>query len=822
MHRNEDIIPRLKGQISRAQVVLFTGAGFSRGAKDRSNRLLPTVRELREDIWNLVFRDKPFDPDATLGELYAVALRRNRPALRALLESRFSVDPNSLPDYYQTFFIIPWYRVYTLNVDDLESAVSRKFSITRQPLSISALRTEKGEVRRPGGRTVEVVHLNGMIGDPPELMTFSETQYAERIANQEPWYARCAVDLQARPTVFIGTELREETLWQHMELRRRRQPQESSIMPPGSILVSPALSLTRAEMLQALNIDWYEGTAESFEQDILRSLFDEAHRGFIFLESYEEDFGRIGIPLASELAAERPTLQTEYLLGGEPHWSDIINGRAVVRTSNATLLETALEVLDGKKTKAAIAVTGTAGSGKSTTLMWLALELSNRGLPVLWIDKDSTAAPLQIRKRLMEFDGKLILAIDDADLFGMQLSNFLRDIVPIRPELLVVLAVRAGRFDDLLGPVLRSGTMSIIEHIVPNLTDDDIEKLIGVLDANNRLGILKGASPDARRKAFADKAGRQLLVAMIEATSGEKFEEKAENELDQLEGVQKLVYALVSVATTQRQFLTKDEIMLAVASAAEDGADALNRLVNRHLIVATPPYYQYRARHRVIADLVLEHLIELKQLKPVMSGIAYAAASKVDRFESRKSRSWRLLARFTNHELLLSLLGPMDGRDIYAEIENLLASEYHYWLQRGSLEVENGDLRLAEHFLNQARSLNSEDYRIDTEYGYMLMRKAIDNPTDHRAQEWIDSATQMLEGVIASRGGADHHPFHVLGSQGLAWVRRSSTDKETKRKQLSYYLDIVEEGLKKHPLRRDLNQLQSDLKREILMTAVTP
>jgi hypothetical protein len=84
-------------------------------------------------------------------------------------------------------------------VDDLEGAAARKFGLERQPVSISARNTEVTLL--PGvpftARGLEAVHLNGLIPSPPVALTFSESQYAERIGNQEPWYSRCVVDIDA-------------------------------------------------------------------------------------------------------------------------------------------------------------------------------------------------------------------------------------------------------------------------------------------------------------------------------------------------------------------------------------------------------------------------------------------------------------------------------------------------------------------------------------------------------------------------------------------------------------------------------------------------
>ena len=806
--------------MSRGQLVLFTGAGFSGGARARSGDSMPMSTELRDLLLGIAYPGEPVDSAATLGDAFAVALRADRRAVETLLATRLSVDPASLPDYYRLYFSMPWCRIYTLNVDDLDVAAANRFDLTRRLVPVSATGSEGTDPSTTaGGPILEVVHLNGMIGGSPERLTFSEQQYAERSVAHDSWYARCAADVRSRPVVYVGTTLHESALWHHIEMRRRQRV-ESEVLPPGSVLVTKGLSRARADLLAAFNVDWVDWTAEEFATQVLAVVGDDAAKGHVFLRSHDASTGRVGIPLVSELAAERPTLQTDYLLGAEPHWSDLLSGRAIARSSDADVMATASGILNGTTTRTALLVTGTAGSGKSTALMRLALEVSNSGVPVLWIDRDSTVSPGNVRKRLNEFDGPLLMAIDDADTFGYQLTVLLRDLVPSRERLLVAFAVRSGKVDHLLQPLARSKEVAITEHVIPNLTDADIDGLISVLDRNNRLGILKGAPDSQRRRAFSEKAGRQLLVAMIEATSGELFEEKAVHELNELEGLQQFLYAAISVATTHRHYLTKDEAILACSGLAGDPIDAVSRLVTRHLVVANPPDYQHKARHRVIAEVVSEQLKKQGQLAPVLKGLVTAIASKVELAGDRRGRLWRFLIRLVNHDYLHNAIGINDARLIYEAIESLLADDYHYWLQRGSLEVEHGDLRRAELFLNQSRSLAQDDYRVDTEYAYLLLRKAIDSPLDTRAVRWMDEGTQLLEGVIAARGEQDSYCFHVLGAQGLSWARRGPHSPEEKRRLLTYYMNVVQQGLKKHPLQRDLAQLHTDIKQDYLQTVV--
>ena len=786
------MLDRLRSLTERGELVLFLGAGFSWDAQDRAGRQLPTVEDLKRELWQLSFEGEPFDDSANLGDIYEVALQKRRRALTELLQARLSVNPDALPAYYARYFDFPWLRVYSLNVDDLVFAADRRFSLRRR-LSILAATGREAEVprSRSGGGGTEIVHLNGTIAlNPPAELTFSDRQYAERIASHEPWYARCVTDLGCRAFVFVGTELNEIPLWQHLELRRRREGHGRDLRPM-SYLVTPELDAPKREKLKTLRIQWIQGTAEEFARNVLENLSAETLKGFEFLRQYGETAGRQRLALVSELVAEHPARDTNYLLGDEPQWSDLVQGRAVERASDAGLLEAALAIIEGKKKNTALAVTGTAGTGKSTGLMSLAIELSGRGVPVLWVDRDSDVSPAAIRSRVAEMEAPLVLAIDDADLFGVQLPGLIRDLVPERDGFLFVFAVRSTKLDETSIPITQGGAIQLEEFVVPFLVDEDIDRLLGSLDRHNRLGRLKGMSDSQRRDVFKGYAGRQLLVAMFEATSGRRFEDKVAEELEELSGLPRFVYALVSLATGQRHYLLKDEVLLAAGEAGNDVLKALDRLVSRNLVVSASPLYGHRARHRMVADLVIEKLRELDELGDMLVGLVFAMASKVNPGLERNARPWRFLTRVMSHSLLLRLVGIGAARDAYEAVEGLLRWDYHYWLQRGSAEVEAGDLRLAENFLNQARSLSRDDYKVDTEYGYLLFRKALENPQDGNAPRLVTEAMALLEDVIDIRGSTDPHPFHVLGSQGLAWAHLSPMGAVERRRLLDRLLGLV-------------------------------
>ena len=820
MSLSANSIARLRSQMARAEIILFTGAGFSVGASNRQGQRLPTTAQLKEELWELCYPDKPHDPTSTLGELFDIAKKRRRVQLITFLESRLSVHADSLSEYYRLYWSMPWLRTYTLNIDDLALAAARRFPLNRAPIPISATSEDHSYVpsSRQGAPHLEVVHLNGALPDPPEYLTFSETQYAERIANKEPWYARCVADLVSRPAIFVGTDLREVPLWQHMQLRKLSTPPRND-RRAGSILVTPTLSPSRHELLQELRVEWFQGTAESFAEEVLAQLEDAGGKGFVFLGEYSRSLGRRTLQLASDLAAEHPSLETGYLSGEEPHWSDILTGRAVERAYDIALYRAAVEIFKGTRPATALLVSGTAGTGKSTALMRLALALAGDGIPVFWIDRDTHVTPHAIRERIRREKSRVALVIDDADLLGRQAVGLLHDLVPAQENLLCIVSARSTKVGVIANAVAQENVITLDEKVVPGLTDDDIVKLIFVLDKFHRLGSLKGKTDVERRRALSQQAGRQLLVAMINATSEEKFEERAKNELTDLNGMERYVYAVTCVASSLGHYVTKDEVLLAAGSGGSEAAEALDALAARHVLVGRPPTYQYRARHRVVAELVQDRLQDLGELKEVVVGLAFAASSKVNPAMRKDERPWRLLTRLMSHEFLGRVLGVMNAREVYGDIESLVAFDYHYWLQRGSLEVQQGDLTVATQYLDQARSLSPNDYLVQTAYGDLQMRKASEHPDRRHAGDCLEEGMAILESVITERGRITPYPFHVLGSQSLQWSRVDATmTGVAKREFLGMILERVKAGRDLHPWSTQLKELVPRIEREILYT----
>ncbi|HUS26858.1 MAG TPA: SIR2 family protein [Kofleriaceae bacterium] len=251
--------------IASGEAALFTGAGFSAEAFDRSGRSLPDSREMIAELWSQLFGDEPAD-DSSLADLYDVALIRAPERLRDYLRTRLQIGDSTLPPTFASWFSAPWSRIYTLNVDDLEVAVARQFALPRPLVSVSALAKESPKSPE---NALEVVHLNGMASDDPTQVTFSTMQYASRLCSEDHAYESLVEDLRSRSFVFVGTTLDEVVLWKHVQLERQRG---GGAPRKHSFLISPSLTRARQVLLESVKIHWIRGTAGEIAERVLARL----------------------------------------------------------------------------------------------------------------------------------------------------------------------------------------------------------------------------------------------------------------------------------------------------------------------------------------------------------------------------------------------------------------------------------------------------------------------------------------------------------------------------------------------------------------------
>jgi hypothetical protein len=163
------------------------------------------------------------------------------------------------------------------------------------------------------------------------------------------------------------------------------------------------------------------------------------------------------------------------------------------------------------------------------------------------------------------------------------------------------------------------------------------------------------------------------------------------------------------------------------------------------------------------------------------------------------TRERRLLMRLLNHtEVGLVLDSPVHARQMYSEIEQLLRTDFHFWLQRGSYELERGDIRLAENFLNQARGLRDGDYMVDTEWAYLQLERACRDPRNALAAKWLSDGIAMSFDVIDRSGDRSPNTYVVLAEKSVQWVSVSGDSLADKIALIETVRDALRAGTAAH------------------------
>ncbi len=316
---------RLSNQMKRGDLVLFTGAGFSLSAKRLDGNFLPSTSGLKKILWSLALPNDPYEEDSKLGDIYDCAVRKAGNQVKQVLRESLTVDAiKGVPECYRVWFSMPWTRIYTLNIDDLDDAVKRAYHLPRNIRSIS---TVLDRILPPVTfDEVQSIHLNGTVSDFPRV-TFSPQQYGERATQPDALYVQLVNDLISHPILFVGTTLDEPPLWQYIEFRRSKERQSRELRP-GSYLVTGTLSAARRDLLENFNIQHIPMSQEDFAQRILATLDSEKEQGLLHLSRRRLAYSGKLVERVAELRARVEENAGEFILGFEPTWQDITGGES--------------------------------------------------------------------------------------------------------------------------------------------------------------------------------------------------------------------------------------------------------------------------------------------------------------------------------------------------------------------------------------------------------------------------------------------------------------------------------------------------------------
>lgn len=817
--------------ISQNRVVLFLGAGFSRGVKNKIGSPFPSGTELGAIFWKYMNYDGHYD-DTPLPDMYEAVLASGKKTtdISDLLDMHLLCD--DVPDRYKSVTRAFWYRIYTTNVDNVLEHVFR--SCSSPNLKSIAFPNDDLKERDQTLEYIQAVYLHGKLPCKPDEITFSVRQYADRANRMDPMYDQFVREYATHPTVFIGTQLAEPLFWQYIEARRDRPPRISE-RRQKSFLICPKISPPKKTQLERFNVvpierptddffDWLSSIPLPSRTEVLKVVFPDLYH-VVRDENQAANLKRARLAFAElfERVPLHPAAhhRSLYLLGASPQWEDLFNDLDAARETTTLVQDSLSQALEHGNGTKVFALLGSAGCGKSTILRRIGLNMSRAGKLVFFSNSEELPKPSDSATALDALSERALLLLDNAEVSLPQLPAMLSQFETIQKPPVILLASRTNEFDRRLARLPKS--QKVLEFSIPILIREEIEQIIEILDNKNLLGRLQGMSQSERIKEFEERARKQILVAMREATSGKGFDAIIKDEFEKLEPAEtKLLYLCVALGTAAGYRLTKEEF---VGCSRVSPAEALH-LLERNLkdIVLVTGMYKNSLilRHKKIAEAAISgfsNRLLLQQAYIRLLGVLSAQA--VGRHW--RTRNFSFYKDIINHVTIFKRFEENinHARTIYDELAGRFKKDPHFWLQYGSLELEAGDLVLAENYIYQAESLDTDNVYIQNAKAHLLLRKGVESTQKSEAVTYRDEGSTILEELILRGDVNDPYCYHIYCNERRNWMRKwEGYDREKQTKELEKIKEILEKGVYNFPRNRRLRELQKSVQEEYLYLAV--
>ena len=518
------------------RVVLFLGAGASVGARNKTNENPPLGDALRDKLVDRFLVDKYRNRSLAVVASYAIS-EAGSFVVQDFVANLFD---NLIPADFH--YIIPkfrWKGIVTTNYDRvIESIYTQNHDGVQELIPIYSDEDRVDEKIRSCSQ-LPLLKLHGCITithreDLPLILTAD--QYADCRKNRRFLYQRLEGWANEYPIIFVGHKLEDsdvlEVLKQFVDVLKAR-PRYYMIDPDSDDIASrywderrvSVLKCTFEDFLRKIdseisvderglaqnNIDHPIGLKISLENELpprmLKLLNDEVeyvYSGISYEQGNPSAFFR-GFDLGWYPIREDIDVRRDLI--------DVLLTDVIIRPEEDRPIISELYVVKSE-----------AGSGKSVLLRRLAWESSvEADVLVFMVRKYGVPMPEDIAELQRIVNQRIFLIWDNA---ADNVGDIEALMQHVRSKLIPITVIVAERSNEW-----NMGCESLEKYLVDRfeleyLNEGEINDLILKLETYNCLGPnLKYKDYAQRMNEFKFRAGRQLLVALHEATMGISFEE---------------------------------------------------------------------------------------------------------------------------------------------------------------------------------------------------------------------------------------------------------------------------------------------------------
>ena len=822
-----DIPKILLKNIGSGDAVLVLGAGASIGASSPDGRTAPTTAQLADAIAEKFLGDEHMGgPLSSVVEL--AASESDTQTVQDFIGALFK-DLGPAP-FHMLLPTFRWKAIATTNFDLVVERTYAQCNRRSQDLVPLIKNGDRVEEKLKSQRSLRFLKLHGCItrtSDQSIPLILTPDQYITHRSGRDRLFDQLKTFSYEHPLIFVGHSLQDPDIRQFLlELG------EDEIRP-RYYTVTPQLTAAEKRLWEGRRITPLVGSFEDFLSTLDKEL-SSAFRGVTTVPALPN------LPISERFIVQNPGLSpscseflesdVEYVRddlsiealdprlfyrGLSPRWSAVDADLDVRRDLEDTILYDAVLDESDETNHRFYAIKGHAGSGKSVLLQRIAWEAANTYKKLCLFVQPHGTFDFESLSELSKVVGERIyLFVDDVGDHVPQIVRLLERAGHTSIALTIFAAERINEWNmscSDLEPYLTD------EFEVRYLSPKEIDELLALLQHHRALFRLEKASDQERREAFVNRAGRQLLVALHEATLGKPFEDIIAGEYDEITPLTaKTLYLGICFLNRYnvpvRAGIVNRVYGIRFTEFRQHFFRPLESLIFARYDRRTGDY-TYKTRHPHIAQIVVDRALgnvsdnlSLHRQMLMAMNIDYDADRNAFK---RLVRGREILNAFPDHQMASSVYTT--ARQRFGQEPYLLQQEALYEMHR-----PNGNLTRANSLLNRAKDKTPFDRTLTHSLAELELRRSEDAKTALEAEAHLREAERLVRPLITNRV-QDSYPFHTLAKVQLERLKAflgdcSIADTDLLiNDRINAVEAVVQEGLQKFPDDTYLLDVESQL-----------
>jgi SIR2-like domain len=820
--------------VRSGQVVLFAGKGISLGSKMQNGGQTPSESILRNALAEKFLKDQ--DRQGSLQWITELAISETDiGTVQDFIAEKFhSIQP---ADFHLILPTFKWRGIVTTNFDCLIENTYEKSQNRVQELIPIISNDDRVDEKLKSANSLALLKLHGCITrtrDPKLPIILTTDQYSTHKESRDRLFKICYEWCCENTVIFIGngsqdSELRSIILQVLKEIKNR----------PPYYLLQPEITDTEKKLWQSKGITILEGNFENFIQSldrtiekrmrplaqVLRLLDHPIEKKFIKNEPIVgalKDLLTHDAEYVHEAIEIKESSPKQFYKGFDLGWYPIIKGLDVKRRLIDTVIDDVIlkSYSDGATISELYVIKAEAGAGKTVFLRRLAWEAANHAdVTCLFIKNNTSTINFESIRELYRLTKERIFVFVDAAADNISLILFLLEKarnheIPIT----IITAVRVNEWNMSCDKLTQYVTNA---YTLRYLSENEILGLIKLLEKHDALGPnLRDKNTEQRVKEFGEKAGRQLLVALHEATLGRPFREIIVDEYHhiypkQAQDLYFTVCFLNRLGAPVRAGLIARVHNISFNDFEEKLFAPLEDVVQTKR--KSSDDICYSARHPQIAQIIFEEILteDADRYSEFVRVLKHINIS----FESDNSSFRKLMKAKALEEIFSS---SEDVKAIYEVTREWIGENAYLYQQMANYEriISNGDYHLAEELLRFAQELDPRDSSIVHSQAELASTRA--SKAEHllERRKFRNQAFKLLEGLIrTNKSESDRYARTTYLKLAIDDLKYTLDQENPTNRDIEDAIRIIEKHLsdikQKYPEDVFANNLESDFARLI-------